>query len=641
MTNSSLFRKVIVSCSTAFFLVAALATSRADSATWNLDPTNGDWNTADNWSPATVPNGPDDTATFGVSNVTDIYFSANPVEVSSIIFDADASSFNITLDPTFTSGHLILSGAGIINNSGVTQNLTLDSPNNGNGSLVEFLNDATAGDGIAITVLGAVTSGGGGGIVNFYDNASAGSAAIDLGGALAGLEAFGGLLGFNDNATAGNASITMEGGVRPGGLGARVTFSGTASAGAASLVVESSDRSSGGSELEFLSSSSAGNATISAQPATSSTGDNAYVDFMDSSSAGAAVITAEGSARKNAHEPLINFWDNSNAGSATLTANGGSSPGAAGGVIAAQSDTATAGDATLIANGGTHGGSGGEIGFYRFGKATLTANGGTTGGGGGSISFVQAPKATAQVFGNGSLAVGPDASGTASLGSLAGDGTVLLGSNQLTVGSTNLSTQFSGVIQDDGSLVKSGAAVLTLSGANTYTGGTTVLSGTLEVHNNTGSATGSGAVLVAGGVLSGKGIISGAVTIGTGSGAGAFLAPGKGGSKPTTLTVQSTLTFNSDGSYICQLNTSKGRSDQVIANGVTIDSGAMFTLTVVANKKLSAGKVFTLINNTAATPISGTFANLADGSTVTIGPNKFQVSYSGGDGNDLTLTVVP
>ncbi len=48
-----------------------------------------------------------------------------------------------------------------------------------------------------------------------------------------------------------------------------------------------------------------------------------------------------------------------------------------------------------------------------------------------------------------------------------------------------------------------------------------------------------------------------------------------------------------------------------------------------------------MISNTAATPISGTFANLADGSTLTAGHNKFQVSYSGGDGNDLTLTVVP
>jgi len=55
---------------------------------------------------------------------------------------------------------------------------------------------------------------------------------------------------------------------------------------------------------------------------------------------------------------------------------------------------------------------------------------------------------------------------------------------------------------------------------------------------------------------------------------------------------------------------------------------------------LPPGTVFTVIDNTAATPIAGTFNNLADGSTFTAGSNTFQASY-GGDGNDLTLTVVP
>src|SRR4029453_12834390 len=38
--------------------------------TWNLNPASGDWNTASNWTPATVPNGPAYTATFDVSNMT-------------------------------------------------------------------------------------------------------------------------------------------------------------------------------------------------------------------------------------------------------------------------------------------------------------------------------------------------------------------------------------------------------------------------------------------------------------------------------------------------------------------------------------------------------------------------------------------
>ena len=56
---------------------------------------------------------------------------------------------------------------------------------------------------------------------------------------------------------------------------------------------------------------------------------------------------------------------------------------------------------------------------------------------------------------------------------------------------------------------------------------------------------------------------------------------------------------------------------------------------------LTPGTVFTAISNTSANPISGTFSNLADGSVFTANGNNFEASYEGGDGNDLTLTVVP
>ncbi len=68
-------------------------------------------------------------------------------------------------------------------------------------------------------------------------------------------------------------------------------------------------------------------------------------------------------------------------------------------------------------------------------------------------------------------------------------------------------------------------------------------------------------------------------------------------------------------------------------------NGARFSL--VARGGLTPGTVFTVFDNTAATPIAGTFSNLADGSTIRVGTNTFQANYEGGDGNDLTLTVVP
>src|SRR5712691_8644028 len=49
----------------------------AGSATWNLNPATGDWNTAPNWTPATVPNGASDIATFAISNQAAISLSAS------------------------------------------------------------------------------------------------------------------------------------------------------------------------------------------------------------------------------------------------------------------------------------------------------------------------------------------------------------------------------------------------------------------------------------------------------------------------------------------------------------------------------------------------------------------------------------
>ena len=129
--------------------------------------------------------------------------------------------------------------------------------------------------------------------------------------------------------------------------------------------------------------------------------------------------------------------------------------------------------------------------------------------------------------------------------------------------------------------------------------------------------------------------------MGTGGDAGAALAPGRRGAKTDTLTILSALTFQLDSTYKFELKSSTTAADKVVANGVTINNGAQFSPSDLSSAMLPTGTVFAVIDNTAATPISGTFANLPDDSTITIGSNTFQANYEGGDGNDLTLTVVP
>ena len=604
----------------------------ADSATWNLNPTSSDWNTATNWTPATVPNGPSDVATFDVSSITGLTVSAEMTEVAAIVFNPGASSFNITSDPTSnsTTATLTISGTGIVNNSGVTQNLAAVTEI-GKLGLISFENGASAGDGTALTALGAITEGlYAGAAIYFRDTSTCGSASIVIGGARAEGGAFGANLVFANSATAGNATITVNESETSGGKGGHVPFNDFSSAGNATFVLNSASAAGhGAATMLFIANATAGNANFTLNGSTTAAGETTRIDFIGI------------------------FGDLCTAGNAFFTINGGQGAGTAGGIVDFQGQpgpplNATAGTATLINNGGDGEGSlGGQTIFESYStasQATLIANGGTNRGGGGIIMFEGAADgadARIELFGNGRL--DPTISSFISVGSIEGDGFIDLsaGHTELITGANNLSTTFSGLIKGEaGSLTKIGTGTLTLAGANTYTGGTTVNAGGLVINNTTGSGTGTGALQVNAGILAGSGTIAGAVTIGTGSGTGAFLTPGMGASTATTLTLQSALTFKADGTYTCRLNTKKTKADQLIANGVTIESGAQFAFKVTGDKQLRTGKSATVISNTAATSISGRFANLPDGTTFTVGPNTFQVSYEGGDGNDLTLTVV-
>ena len=58
----------------------------------------------------------------------------------------------------------------------------------------------------------------------------------------------------------------------------------------------------------------------------------------------------------------------------------------------------------------------------------------------------------------------------------------------------------------------------------------------------------------------------------------------------------------------------------------------MFSVTDLGNTALQQPTTFVLINNTSAGPINGTFANIAEGQEIQIGPNVHKFSYRGGDG---------
>src|SRR5436190_24392208 len=85
-------------------LMASTCTLEAGSATWNLNPVNNHWHKAANWTPATVPHGPDDIATSGPSDVTRVLLGA-PTGVYStdtgadMAFGAGPRAYTITVVP--------------------------------------------------------------------------------------------------------------------------------------------------------------------------------------------------------------------------------------------------------------------------------------------------------------------------------------------------------------------------------------------------------------------------------------------------------------------------------------------------------------------------------------------------------------
>ncbi len=548
---------------TILLLLWTRSSAFAGSATWKKNPISGDWNTAANWTPATIPNGPSDTATFQSSNETDVSLS-DYTEVDGIVFGVGANAFTIT--PT---RRLTISGAGITNDSGVVENFIHD-PDSPVHAQTLFANSATAG---AMTVFRNKSNPEGvNGIVYFTNTSNAGSATFINDGAAVSGTFNGGLVAFEDTASAGNGLFTNNGGEVSGADGGLVRF--------------------GGVNRSFTT---AANGT-----------------FINN---GGVVSGANGG--------TIDLTARAHGGEATFINNGGMVSGAGGGVTLI-SVLANAEHATLIANGGTGGGAGGSIQF------SVKTRGGN---------------ARVEVFGNGNLDISAHAPRTpVRIGSLEGDGLVFLGANGLSVGRRPVDTTFSGVIQDGGisggtggSFTKLGRGSLTLTGSSTYTGGTTIESGILLVSNATGSGTGTGAVQVDGGTLGGTGRITGTVTVGNGTSSGAIIQPGPG-EKPGTLTIHNKVTFNSLSTYQCILNRTTSRAARVSALGVTIN-GATFSLVDTGNGTLTPSTVFTIINNTSANLIAGTFSNLADGSTFNSGGTTFKVNYEGGDGNDLTLTV--
>jgi len=214
------------------------------------------------------------------------------------------------------------------------------------------------------------------------------------------------------------------------------------------------------------------------------------------------------------------------------------------------------------------------------------------------------------------------------IGLLVGSGQVALGSGTLTVSNEVGSYWFNGVISGSGKFIKAGAGSFTLNGTNTYSGTTTISNGTLCVN---GSLSNSAVSLVATNcTLSGTGVVKSVNVakgiISPGSSAGILISLGTVTIDPGTLQIELNGT-NAGTGY-----------DQLRALGA-VNLGKA-TLNVTCNFAPPVGATFKVIDKVSGGAVSGVFNGLPEGKVFAVSGLPFQISYVGGDGNDVVLTRV-
>lgn len=150
----------------------------------------------------------------------------------------------------------------------------------------------------------------------------------------------------------------------------------------------------------------------------------------------------------------------------------------------------------------------------------------------------------------------------------------------------------------------------------------------------------SSETLVLDGTLQDVTVLAGATLKGSGGAASITVAPGgvlAPGHSPGCISSGNMVL---DGTYQVELAgaTACTEYDQTQVTGTVTLSGQL-AVTLLNNFEPAMNAVFTIIENDSNDPVNGTFSDLLEGGSITIGNNVFKISYVGGDGNDVTLTA--
>lgn len=114
--------------------------------------------------------------------------------------------------------------------------------------------------------------------------------------------------------------------------------------------------------------------------------------------------------------------------------------------------------------------------------------------------------------------------------------------------------------------------------------------------------------------------------------------PGSGNA-PGTLSVFNSTVFNAGSFRVDIEGPGPAEYGQLVTNGLSLNPAAT-VLELDISVDPSTGDVYRIIDNTSVAPVSGTFLDLPEGATFVDGGYVWKISYKGGTGNDVTLTVL-
>ena len=283
----------------------------------------------------------------------------------------------------------------------------------------------------------------------------------------------------------------------------------------------------------------------------------------------------------------------------------------------------------------------------KSGNATLvlsrpnTHTGGTTLNEGSVIVPTPASLGTGPVrFGGGTLTV--ELPGAVVPNDLVLQGTPLLPVTRSLMLAPTGTTTLSGNISGEGVLTVSGNARFTGDGSPTGAYEIRQMGGTLTIDGNLASP----ASVVNGFTAYGDGIIAGVLSA-------RLVSPGGEGNAVGDLTVGTGYFGGDNGRLhfdVAGVEAGEGHDQLIVLDALYLDRafrGNSNIPTPALDVQFAdafdpaAGQQFTIVDNRFAGPLTATFLNLPEGSQFLAGDVPLRITYAGGDGNDVVLTVMP